>query len=49
MLVCLDMGPQVTACLCVHTTAFFTKSSTQSFESIPDEIIEVLEYTGSSR
>ena len=36
MLVCLGMGPEAgVAGLCVHTTAFFTKSFAQSFESIP--------------
>ena len=32
-----------------HTTAFFTKSFAQSFESIPEETIEALEVTGASR
>ena len=50
MLVCLGMGPEAgVAGLCVHTTAFFTKSCAQSFESIPDETIEALEVTGASR
>ena len=50
MLVCLGMGPEAgVAGLCVHTTAFFTKSFAQSFESIPDETIEALEVTGASR
>ena len=50
MLVCLGMGPEAgVAGLCVHTTAFFTKSFAQSFESIPDETIEALEATGASR
>ena len=50
MLVCLGMGAQAgVAGLCVHTTAFFTKSFAQSFESIPDETIEALEATGASR
>lgn len=35
--------------LCVHTTAFFTKSFAQSFENIPDETLEALEVTGTSR
>ncbi|MFR5601231.1 MAG: PhnE/PtxC family ABC transporter permease [Lachnospiraceae bacterium] len=35
--------------LCVHTTAFFTKSFAQSFESIPDEALEALEVTGVNR
>lgn len=50
MLVCLGMGPEAgVAGLCVHTTAFFTKSCAQSFESIPDETIEALEVTGAGR
>ena len=50
MLVCLGMGPEAgVAGLCVHTTAFFTKSFAQSFESIPAETIEALEVTGASR
>ena len=50
MLVCLGMGPEAgVAGLCVHTTAFFTKSFAQSFESIPQETIEALEVTGASR
>ena len=50
MLICLGMGPEaVAASLCVHTTAFFTKSFAQSFESIPDETVESLEVTGASR
>lgn len=50
MLVCLGMGPEAgVAGLCVHTTAFFTKSFAQSFESIPDETMEALEVTGTSR
>ena len=50
MLVCLGMGPEAgVAGLCVHTTAFFTKSFAQSFESIPDETIEALEATGTGR
>lgn len=50
MLVCLGMGPEAgVAGLCVHTTAFFTKSFAQSFESIPEETIEALEVTGTSR
>ena len=32
-----------------NTTAFFTKSFAQSFESIPDETLEALEVTGTSR
>lgn len=50
MLVCLGMGPEAgVAGLCVHTTAFFTKSFAQSFESIPDETIEALETTGTGK
>ncbi len=50
MLVCLGMGPEAgVAGLCVHTTAFFTKSFAQSFESIPAETIEALEATGTGR
>ena len=50
MLVCLGMGAEAgVAGLCVHTTAFFTKSFAQSFESIPDETIEALEVTGAGR
>lgn len=50
MLVCLGMGPEAgVAGLCVHTTAFFTKSFAQSFESIPDETLEALEVTGAGR
>ena len=50
MLVFLGMGPEAgVAGLCVHTTAFFTKSFAQSFESISDETIEALEVTGAGR
>ena len=50
MMVCLGMGPSAgIAGLCVHTTAFFTKSSAQSFESIPAETLEALEATGVGR
>lgn len=50
MLVCLGMGPEAgVAGLCVHTTAFFTKSFAQSFESISPETIEALEVTGAGR
>ena len=49
MLVCLGMGPEAgVAGLCVHTTAFFTKSFAQSFEDIPAETLEALEVTGTS-
>lgn len=50
MLVCLGMGPEAgVAGLCVHTTAFFTKSFAQSFEDIPAETLEALEATGTSK
>lgn len=50
MMVCLGMGPAAgIAGLCVHTTAFFTRAFAQSFESIPEETIEVLEATGVNR
>ena len=50
MMVCLGMGPEAgVAGLCVHTTAFFTKSFAQSFESIPADTIEALEATGAGR
>lgn len=50
MLVCLGMGAEAgVAGLCVHTTAFFTKSFSQSFESIPEETIAALEVTGAGR
>ena len=50
MLVCLGMGPEAgVAGLCVHTTAFFTKSFAQTFESIPEETLEALAVTGTSR
>lgn len=50
MLVCLGMGPEAgVAGLCVHTTAFFTKSFAQSFEDIPRETLEALEATGTSK
>lgn len=50
MLVCFGMGPEAgVAGLCIHTTAFFTKSFAQSFESIPDETLEALETTGTSK
>lgn len=50
MMVCLGMGPAAgIAGLCVHTTAFFTKSFAQSFESIPKETLEALEATGVGR
>lgn len=50
MLVCLGMGPEAgVAGLCVHTTAFFTKSFAQSFEDIPGETLEALEATGTNK
>lgn len=50
MLVCLGFGPGAgVAGLCVHTTAFFTKSFAQSFEDIPAETIEALEVTGAGK
>lgn len=50
MLVCLGMGPEAgVAGLCVHTTAFFTKSFAQTFESIFDETLEALSVTGTNR
>lgn len=50
MMVCLGMGPAAgIAGLCVHTTAFFTRAFSQSFESIPSETLEVLEATGVGR
>lgn len=50
MMVCLGMGPAAgIAGLCVHTTAFFTKSFAQSFEDIPSETLEALEATGVGR
>lgn len=50
MLVCLGFGPSAgIAGLCVHTTAFFTKSFAQSFEDISQETIEALEVTGAGK
>ncbi len=50
MLVCLGMGPEAgVAGLCVHTTAFFTKSFAQSFEEIPRDTLEAIEATGAGR
>ena len=44
------MGPEAgVAGLCVHTTAFFTKSFAQTFESISDETLEALSVTGTNR
>ena len=50
MMVCLGMGPAAgIAGLCVHTTAFFTKSFAQSFEGISAETLEALEAAGTTR
>ena len=50
MLVCLGMGPEAgIAGLCVHTTAFFTKSFSESFENIPNETLEAIEATGAGK
>lgn len=50
MMVCLGMGPAAgIAGLCVHTTAFFTKSFAQSFEGISPETLEALEAAGTTR
>lgn len=50
MLVCLGFGPSAgIAGLCVHTTAFFTKSFSQSFEDIANDTIEALEASGASK
>lgn len=50
MLVCMGFGPSAgIAGLCVHTTAFFTKSFSQSFEDIPSSTIEALEVTGARK
>ena len=50
MMVCLGMGSEAgVAGLCVHTTAFFTKSFAQSFEDIPTETLEALEATGTNK
>lgn len=50
MLVCIGMGPEAgVAGLCVHTTAFFTKSFAQSFEDIPTETLEAIEATGANK
>lgn len=50
MLVCLGFGPAAGIVgLCVHTTAFFTRSFAQSFEDVSDEVIEALEVTGAGR
>ena len=50
MLVCLGFGPAAGIVgLCVHTTAFFTRSFAQSFEDVSDEVIEALEVTGAGK
>ena len=50
MLVCLGFGPAAGIVgLCIHTTAFFTRSFAQSFEDVSDEVIEALEATGASK
>ena len=48
-LVCLGLGPAAGIVgLCVHATAFFARAFTQSFEDVPEEVIEALEATGAS-
>lgn len=50
MLVCLGFGPAAGIVgLCVHTTAFFTRSFAQSFEDVSEEVIEALEVTGAGK
>lgn len=50
MLVCLGFGPAAGIVgLCIHTTAFFTRSFAQSFEDVPDEVLEALEATGARK
>lgn len=50
MLVCLGFGPAAGIVgLCVHTTAFFTRSFAQSFEDVSPEVIEALEATGAGK
>lgn len=50
MLVCLGFGPGAGIVgLCIHTTAFFTRSFAQSFEDVSDEVIEALEVTGARK
>ena len=49
-LVCLGLGPAAGIVgLCVHATAFFARAFTQSFEDVPEEVIEALEATGASK
>lgn len=50
MLVCLGFGPAAGIVgLCIHTTAFFTRSFAQSFEDVPVDTIEALEAAGAGR
>lgn len=50
MLVCLGFGPAAGIVgLCIHTTAFFTRSFAQSFEDVSDEVVEALEVTGAGK
>ncbi|MBO5487538.1 MAG: ABC transporter permease subunit [Eubacterium sp.] len=50
MLVCLGFGPAAGIVgLCIHTTAFFTRSFAQSFEDVSGEVIEALEATGAGK
>ena len=50
MLVCLGFGPAAGIVgLCIHTTAFFTRSFAQSFEDVSVDTIEALEAAGASR
>ena len=50
MLVCLGFGPAAGIVgLCIHATAFFTRSFAQSFEDVSDEVIEALEATGAGK
>ena len=37
------------ALVCLHATAFFARAFTQSFEDVPEEVIEALEATGASK
>lgn len=49
-LVCLGLGPAAGIVgLCVHATVFFARAFTQSFEDVPEEVIEALEATGASK
>lgn len=50
MLVCLGFGPAAGIVgLCIHTTAFFTRSFAQSFEDVSVDTIEALEAAGAGR